>query len=430
MKFEEIVSIYRSELKPDLYLVLNPIVPSYIVTNINGVLLLKSYSENKSFSSITDEFIELSGANLDKNKCMSFLENAKQAHLFDCHPYAEEYKVRDLYSIYLNMTKECNLKCTYCYAEERIESNYNYLTYEDYTRLIDELPGITSRAVDISFTGGEPLLNPITKNVAKYAKSHNCYTRLLTNGTLINKNNISELVNSFDFFKISLDGSSADKHNFYRGKNSYERTVAAIDLLKEHNANFLLAMVVTKDNMYDVPAMSEKWGNLITFQPLFPLGKAKSSSSQNLTGSEYFKALTLDSNVIPYSEINTIIESQRAKKSLFKCAIGDGEVSISCSGDVYPCQLLHKSEFLLGNVHDSSLHDLYYSEKNMKFKSHTVDKIQGCKTCDFRYLCSGSCQARHFAETGSIDKAGEFCEYEKKGIVEGLIASIDTKVPI
>ena len=52
------------------------------------------------------------------------------------------------------------------------------------------------------------------------------------------------------------------------------------------------------------------------------------------------------------------------------------------------------------------------------------------ETCDFRYLCSGSCQARHFAETGSIDKAGEFCEYEKKGIVEGLIASIDTKVPI
>ena len=43
--------------------------------------------------------------------------------------------------------------------------------------------------------------------------------------------------------------------------------------------------------------------------------------------------------------------------------------------------------------------------------------------CNFKLLCGGACQARHFAETGSIDKAGDFCEYEKNAIVDGLIAS-------
>ena len=106
-----------------------------------------------------------------------------------------------------------------------------------------------------------------------------------------------------------------------------------------------------------------------------------------------------------------------------KCSLGDGELSISCTGDVYPCQLLHDEKFYLGNIQENTLEEIYKSPKNNNFKTHTVDCIDKCKICDFKYLCGGACQARHFSETGSIDKAGDFCEYEKKGIINGLITS-------
>ncbi len=61
------------------------------------------------------------------------------------------------------------------------------------------------------------------------------------------------------------------------------------------------------------------------------------------------------------------------------------------------------------------------------FKKHTVDEIEGCRTCDFKYLCGGACQARHFSETGTIDKAGEFCEYEKRGIINGILDNYELK---
>jgi len=62
-----------------------------------------------------------------------------------------------------------------------------------------------------------------------------------------------------------------------------------------------------------------------------------------------------------------------------------------------------------------------------RFKHHTVNEIEGCKTCELKYLCGGACQARHFSETGTIDKAGGFCEYEKRGIINGILRNYELK---
>ena len=44
--------------KDEKYLVLNPNVPSWIVTNINGVLVLKCYREDISFEDIATTFCD------------------------------------------------------------------------------------------------------------------------------------------------------------------------------------------------------------------------------------------------------------------------------------------------------------------------------------------------------------------------------------
>ena len=53
MAFSDVCKVYR---RGEKFLVLNPLVPSWLVTNINGVLLLKLYAEEKSFEKISDEF--------------------------------------------------------------------------------------------------------------------------------------------------------------------------------------------------------------------------------------------------------------------------------------------------------------------------------------------------------------------------------------
>lgn len=419
MTFSEVCKVYQSGEK---FLVLNPLVPSWLVTNINGVLLLKLYAEGKSFEQIADEFLALA-SDFPRLPLLKFLDAAQADKLFELPTAPLKHKPYTLNAVYLNMTDRCNLRCIYCFAEERRESGL-VLTFDDYKKILDEVAGMNA-AAKIIFTGGEPLLSPLTLPVARYAKASGFDCRLMTNATLINEQNADELANLFETIEISVDGSDATRHDFYRGKGSYDKTTRAIDLLLKRGANVSLAMVVTRQNMHDVSATARKWGNLMNFQPLFPLGRARAADSLYLSGREYYDVLSKDAHVVPYSDIDLVIKQHVNNASVLKCAMGDGEFSISRSGDVYPCQLLHHEDFKVGNVTEKPLTEIYNSAAMGKFKFHTVEEIDKCKACDFKLICGGTCQARHFSETGSLDRAGDFCEYERLAIVDGIVAASD-----
>lgn len=414
------LSVYQNGNK---YLVINPVVPSWIVTNLNGVALIKMFTETGSVDKALDYFSDRKIA-INREVAMAFIKKAAAASLFIDNPEPKKHTPYLLNGIYLNMTDMCNLRCSYCFAATRNEHGNPLLSLRDYLRIIDEAVSINNNLVVI-FTGGEPLLSPNTLKVARYAKKLGLETKILTNATLITEDNVDELIQYFDLFKISIDGSSEELHDYYRGHGAYKKTINAIEMLLERGAHVLLAMTVTRENKADIVPMNQKWGELLTYQPLFPLGRAEKNKTLALTGEEYYEALCSGGNINPFSDIETIIKAHKDKRSIIKCSIGDGELSISCTGDVYPCQLLHNDDFILGNVRSSSLYDIYYSSQNERFKQNTVDTIEGCQDCDFRYLCGGTCQARHFSEMGSIRKSGDFCAYDKKGIVDGLIQACE-----
>lgn len=418
MAFSDVCRVYAHE---DRYLVLNPLVPSWIVTNINGVLLLKLYAEDKTYEQIADEFRDYA-PNFPSKSLTDFLTRVGETHLFDIPHHTVVHKPYFLGGVYLNMTEVCNLRCIYCFTEERQESQRR-LTFADYEKIITGIREINPSA-EIMFTGGEPLLSRLTLPVARFARGKGFHCKLMTNGTLIDAKNIEDILEAFDSVRISIDGSNEEIHEFYRGKGTYQKTYDAINALIAKGADVALAMVVTKHNRSDVSSMAKKWGSRLTFQPLFPLGEGKLHQDLYMSGDEYFKALTDGENgIVPYANLGDLIERHKQNESLMKCAMGDGEISISCSGDVYPCQLLHVPDYCVGNVLNESIQEIYHSNKLAKFQNHTVFDIDKCKECDLRLLCGGSCQARHYSETGTIDCAGDFCSYERKSIIDGLIKS-------
>ena len=64
----DVLKIYNKEGK---FLVLNPLVPSWIVTNINGVLILKQLSESKTFEETAIVFSERS-SKIDKQQVLAY----------------------------------------------------------------------------------------------------------------------------------------------------------------------------------------------------------------------------------------------------------------------------------------------------------------------------------------------------------------------
>jgi len=405
--------------KGDKVLFINPLAPGWVVVNQDGAAIIQLCNGKRTIEDISESLSTFWKKN-SKNEIIEFFENIISNTNFFSQVNTEvpEYKTSKLSNVQISVVEECNLKCIYCYATDRQKST-NVLTRKKYYKLIDDINYI-SKNCSIVFTGGEPLLSPYVLELAQYAKNLGHQTHLLTNGTLINKKNAQTISKTFNLIKVSLDGSDSETHEFHRGYNTFNRTINAIDLLIQERASLQIAMTVTKKNIHDIDAMTKKFGSRLTFAPLFVAGRAKTIDNLSITGQEYYRTLASVNGVKPLSYLcSSLAASKQGKK--MKCAIGDGEISISQTGDVFPCQLLHFPQFKAGNIEEQSLKSIYETSAILKScKNLTVLNVEGCKTCEIRFICGGACRARAFYEANRLDVSGSFCEYEKLAFINGL----------
>lgn len=405
--------------KADKFLFLNPSIPAWIITNANGAKALKLCNGKRTVSEIIQKISKVAGRDTTDEVKDFFREVISETNLFSTHfkdpIILKPYRLR---TVHLNLTNKCNLRCIYCYADERGEKEKR-LYLKDYFNVINSINRI-SKNIEIVLTGGEPLLANNVLEVAEYAKKKGNQLHLLSNGILINKENVKKISELFDLVKISLDGSTPTVHEYHRGNGTFDVTLKAINLLIQNNANLQISMTVTKKNINNMKDMVNKFGSLLSFAPLFKAGRAKRNKTLSITGKEYYNALTSVDNVNPLSYLCSSLDRAKNQR-IMKCAIGDAEISISDTGDVYPCHLLHLRQFLAGNIKERTLETIYETSDILKScQQLNVLNVKGCKKCDIRFICGGACRARTFYEKNKMDVSGDFCEYEKLAFINGL----------
>ena len=409
-------------VRKDKIVFINPIIPSWLVTNKNGEFLISLCDGSTCVEDIVDAFSESQGEGYRK-KVEEFFRQAIASRIFEkpakgAVPIKEERQQLSL--VQLSISEVCNLNCKYCYATDRRE-HYKQMSLDDYKSVVDD---IVSHFGNVSFTitGGEPLMNSECFQIASYIKSKGCIADLLTNATMLDESNIQEVKDNFARVTVSLDGSTKELHETFRGPNTYDRTQHAISLLRDYQVPCMLSMTVNKLNISDVENMARKYKGSLNYAPLFPAGNAnKGKEDISITGKQYYQALKQADGINPlgYCE-STLDEALLCRRC--KCAIGGAELSISASGDVYPCQLLHYPEFLIGNIHESKVSEMVSNSPIIeKCAKMTVDNFRGCSTCAIKYICGGACRARAFHECGDIMSTSHFCEYEKEAFIDGII---------
>ena len=401
------------------YLFLDPAKPDWRITNVNGAAALKLCNGKRTVNDIIRILSKAASRDVT-DEIKHFFEELTSPSSFFSDSVADPtaFKPYNLRGVQLNLTSRCNLQCIYCYADERTPTE-QCLRFEDYATIIDAIHTITKQAT-VVLTGGEPLLADYALAVAEYAKKKGDQLHLLSNGLLINKNNAPKMAEIFDLIKISIDGSSPAIHDFHRGKGSFEKAARAVEALVDNKANVQVAMTVTQKNIDDVAGMVKNYGAMVTFAPLFKAGRGRALKQLSISGTEYYAALSSVTGVNPLSNLCTSLVSAQKHKHM-KCAIGDAEISISDSGDVYPCHLLHLPQFLAGNVREQPLEHIYRTSDKLAWcRNLTVLQTKGCRKCAIRFICGGACRARAFYEKGRLDVCDDFCEYEKRAFMNGL----------
>ncbi|MDD5769642.1 MAG: radical SAM protein [Candidatus Gracilibacteria bacterium] len=189
---------------------------------------------------------------------------------------------------YLQLTKACNLKCKMCDFWKFGREN---LDIEHFKKIIDIL-SLDGNIRGIIFWGGEPFLNQYIYDLIKYSKSKGFNVEIITNGTIINKEKINEIIEDLDEIMFSIDSGISYVHELIRGRNGVYNTIISnleymVSLRNTINLNLQINIDVTlqKDNFNNFESIFElvkKYNLKINFDPVQILGYGNSIEGKDL----------------------------------------------------------------------------------------------------------------------------------------------------
>ncbi len=256
---------------------------------------------------------------------------------------SKKYGVNVPWTILMDPTSACNLKCTGCWAAEY--GHRMSMDFETLDRVITEAKALG--VYMFIFSGGEPLVRK--NDIIRLCEKHpDCYFLAFTNGTLIDEAFADEMLRVGNFAPaISVEGYE-EETDMRRGKGTYQSVLRAMDLLKKKRLIFGMSTCYHRKNV-DVVGSSEYIDFMIEKGAAFVW---------------YFTYMPVGGDAIPELMVtaeqrkfmyNQVREFRRTKPIFAMDFWNDGEYVKGCiaggryyfhinaNGDVEPCAFIHYS---------------------------------------------------------------------------------------
>lgn len=264
----------------------------------------------------------------------------------------EKYGCNVPWTILLDPTTACNLKCTGCWAAEY--GNSLNLSYEEIDDIIRQ--GKDMGVYMYIFTGGEPLVRK--KDVIKIAEKHNdCEFLIFTNSTLIDEDFAKEMLRLKNIVPaISIEGSEFTT-DARRGEGTYNKVIRAMDLLNKYKLPFGISCCYTSQN-YEAIVSEEFIEKMIDKGALFawyfhfmPVGKG--TTTELLLKPDQRKHVYEQIRHYRKTKPLFLLDFQNDAEYIGGCiAGGRNYFHINAKGDMEPCVFIHYSD---SNIREKTL---------------------------------------------------------------------------
>ena len=334
------------------------------------------------------------------------------AKTFEKFNILDDWRKKVLHKIDFIITDFCNLKCTHCcYSAFYIDKDkFKQQKITTDIRILDAI--IKLNPLQITLTGGEPLVVSNIEEVALFLKdNYKGIKSLASNATLITEKNVNLLSNCFDSFDISIDGINEEKCDKIRGIGTFNKVINSIKLLKKNNVkNISLSITLDNETMADRDPFVELC-NQLDVTPITRIMNLKGRAKNNHISSDKI--------------LNFMDASTSNIASCYDCPGGINSFSVNYKGEVFPCNNFTSKEFKIGNILDNDLLDNLQWNKNFEwFKNFSVyipDTRVECMDCEINTFC-WNCPsvAYSFINNNNIKKLKEICKDKYNKIMEEL----------
>lgn len=335
-----------------------------------------------------------------------------------------------LQSAYLHVTQHCNLRCAGCYSLSDSRNSSQDSSTTQMLGAIEQLAQAGARS--LFFSGGEPFLRADLTILVRHAKKCGIEkTTVITNGTCLNKRTLEEMSPYVDSIAVSFDGYSETTPSYIRGKQRFSLLVQAVRNIQEFGIHAHIIPTIHRLNVEDLgeyAQLSRSLGVTMNYSLLSCEPRNEDPLADLLPDRE---ALTRLANCLldlgmPLTDARDSLGINLSART--SCGVGCKEISVDADGTVYPCHMLHRPDYAMGNIFDEPLENILQGNLAQSFASLNVARITKCNECDYRLLCGGGCRARSVYEGAGIDGCDPYCDfnyhyYEKLGASLANLAS-------
>ena len=306
-----------------------------------------------------------------------------------------QYESKSQYkSIMIQLTDSCNLNCKHCCAK-MIKKN-GIMSKE----IIDTV--ISLEPEKIVLTGGEPMMHPQFMMTLKYIhQNYHGIIVLMTNGTLIDDNNIDELCSNIDFFDISIDGTNEHDTNIVRGYGVYKKVETTIKKLVQRGQRVNVSAVqecCSSDKEF------HKWAKR--------LGATSTMRMLNIVDEveKNFDLLISGGKERYIEDICQEFRNAKLNGHMCSCGMSRYELVVGVDGTIYPCGGLVDEHYIIGNINNY---------ENLKERKDIIEALlqepilQKCKNCIYRGGCWGCLsEVKNYSRYPEVFQ--EYCSFNKR----------------
>jgi radical SAM protein with 4Fe4S-binding SPASM domain len=411
---------FSKKIDNKAYLIYNSSKHLPAVFNKQGKQYLEIISQNSNYDeslkliklSEHEEFTEF----YNYIQEVGFLETNMNTNFDD---FIEKNIVNEKKHFYFHLTDRCNLKCNYCYNEDK-RDNFLDLPLEKWIKIIDKT---IQHIGSITITGGEPFLYKDFDKLLEYLRKNRNDIQIDTfsNGNIDYANNKKnfKIFNLLDKITISCDNIRNDDHD--RKGFNIDIFKKNIEWIKKNGFENKISLnsVIVRNKLDEVKKVREyaKTNNLnFTYALRLP---NKCSDKKYLPTLTEYKDIIFNNKLI----INKPSSNNEIPLTI-KCGAAGNTISIDSQGNCYPCQNFHYPEFHMGNLLNVEFKSVMSSEAAFKLRKHHILNVEKCNECNLRFVCGGGCPADTYKLYKDLTKHPKIlCPYYKIGAINTLIST-------
>lgn len=317
------------------------------------------------------------------------------------------------------LTCRCPLHCAFCYNPVDYAHITNELTTAEWIQVMRQARALG--AVQLGFSGGEPLMRDDLEELVAQARRLGFYTNLISSGIGLNETRIAALkAASLDHIQLSFQDSTRELNDFLSSTKTFDLKKCVAALIKQYDYPMVMTCVLHRHNLPHIGKIIEMAAEL-------------EAEYLELANTQYYGwARKNQAQLMPtHAELmaaERIVNDYREKigkrcKLLFviadyyedrprACMAGWGSVflGIAPDGVALPC---HNARDILNlslpTVRDMSLRDVWYESRTFHAYRGDTWMQELCRSCPEKEKDFGGCRCQSLMLAGDPAATDPVC---------------------